>query len=373
MSVLSRVAGVDPRAERALVLLRAIVHEVRAERLTFMAGSIAYHAFVSLLPLLLLVLAVIARIGDRSLQAAFEEFVATVITPGAAPIFVGELSEAGASTGLSLVGGVVLVWGTLRIFRGLDTAFSDIYESESANTFADQVADGVLVLVVFALVVLAGVVVESRVTFGDSALGVLLHRLVLVVLIGAALFPMYYVFPDSDVGVAEVVPGVAFAAVGLASFETLFRLYTQVSARAQDPSVVAGILVLLTWLYFSGLVILLGAAINAVLSNRSRDVNVRPLVGGVAYDDSAGPTRREVTDAVEALEAAFAAVDVPVADGAAAGERAAAGARPTPVVVSVGDRRVDLPVPDAVTTRTDAGPLAGPVTVELAWSPDDSD
>ncbi len=32
-------------------VLRALVHEIRAERLTFMAGSIAYHAFLSILPL----------------------------------------------------------------------------------------------------------------------------------------------------------------------------------------------------------------------------------------------------------------------------------------------------------------------------------
>jgi membrane protein len=362
MSVIARVADADPRLERAFVLLRALVHEIRAERLTFMAGSIAYHAFVSLLPLLLLVLAVVARIGDRSLESAFEEFVGTVLTPGAAPIFLGELSEAGGSAGVSLFGGIVLVWGTLRIFRGLDTAFSDIYESEAANTFADQVSDGVLVLVVFALAVLLAVFVESRLSFGGGAAAWIAHRLVLVALLSLALFPMYYVFPDSDVGVLEVVPGVLVASVGLASFETLFQLYAQFSARAQDPSVVAGILVLLTWLYFSGLVILLGAAVNAVLSNRSRDVNVRPVFGGVDYDGTTAPSREEVTDALEALEHALVA------------ERDAdTGDTDREIVVVVGDRRVVVPAPAGVVARTDTGLLGGPVTLELTWSPRESE
>jgi membrane protein len=355
MSVLSRVTDADPRLERALVLLRAIVHEARTERLTFMAGSIAYHAFVSLLPLLLLVLAVLARIGDRSLEAAFEEFVATVLTPGASTIFVRELSAASGSAGLSLFGGAVLVWGTLRIFRGLDTAFSSIYETEAENTFADQLSDGVVVLVVFALAILVAVLVESRLSFGTTGLGWLLQRIVFVGLLSLALFPMYYVFPDSDVGVVEVLPGVLVAAVGLASFETLFQLYARVSANAQDPSVIAGILVLLTWLYFSGLVILLGAAVNAVLSNRSRDVNVRPVFGGVAYDDSRGPTRTDVTDAVETLEHALAGTG----EGKAAED----------VVVIVGDRRVVVPTPDGIVVRTDTGVLGGPVRLELTWSP----
>jgi membrane protein len=362
MSVISRAANADPRFARAFVLLRGIVHEIRTERLTFMAASIAYHAFVSLLPLLLLVLAVVARVGDQSLEAAFERFVASVITPGAAPIFVGELSEAGGSAGLSLFGGIVLVWGTLRIFRGLDTAFSDIYESEAANSFTDQLSDGVLVLFVFGLAIVMAILVESQLSFGDSGVAWVAHRLVLVVLIAVALFPMYYVFPDADVGVAEVLPGVAFAAIGLASFETLFQLYASVSSKAQDPSIVAGILVLLTWLYFSGLVILLGAAINAVLSNRSRDVNVRPLLGGVDYDDSAGPSRDEVTETLEALEHAIeTAADTD------------SEAEPATITVTAGGRTVTLPHPDSATARTDTGLFAGPVSLELVWSPRESE
>lgn len=41
-----------PTARRGEELLRAIVHEAQVEKLIFMAGSIAYHAFLSILPLL---------------------------------------------------------------------------------------------------------------------------------------------------------------------------------------------------------------------------------------------------------------------------------------------------------------------------------
>jgi membrane protein len=320
-----------------------------------MAGSIAYHAFVSLLPLLLLILAIIGRVGDQGLQSSFEAFVASVITPGAAPIFLGELSEGGGSASVSVFGLVFLVWGTLRIFRGLDTAFSGIYESEAANTFADQVKDGVLVLVVFAVAIFLAVFVESSLSFAAGPLGWLLHRLVLVFLIAGALFPMYYVFPDADVGVAEVLPGVFFTAIALASFETLFQLYTQFSTKAQDPSIIAGILVLLTWLYFSGLVILLGAAINAVLSNRSHDVNVQPVFGGVEYDTSTGPSRIEVTEALQTLDHAFESTDMETID------------------VVVDNQSMTVPTPDTVTAQTDTGLFDGPVSLKLSWSPGDAD
>jgi membrane protein len=347
----------DARVERTVVLVRAVVHEIRTEKLTFMAGSIAYHAFVSLLPLFLLLLAVVAAVGDQSLYDSVLTLAGAVLTEGARDEFVTELTAAGQSTSVSLFGGLVLVWGTLRIFRGLDTAFSDIYESEAANTFADQLSDGVLVLVTFGLAVLVGGVVAGAVGgVVDGTLGWVLDRLVLVVGLFVALYPMYYVFPDADVSFAEVVPGTLVTAVGLTAFESLFRLYVAASSQSPDGSAVAGILVFLTWLYFSGLVILLGAVVNAVLSNRSRDVNVDPVFGGVETVEKRGrppASRAELVAAVERLDGLLRDADA--------------------VTVTVDGESIAVPAPDAVAAETESGRFlpGGAVSVELRWSPDD--
>jgi membrane protein len=338
-----------PRTDRAVILVRAVVHEVRAERLTFMAGSIAYHAFVSLLPLLVLLLAVVASVGDASLTEGFFELTRAVLTEGTADILVSELRATSPEVGV--FGAVVLVWGTLRIFRGLDTAFSDIYESEAENTFGDQVSDGLLVLVVFGLAVVVGLAVESVLPLdGDGLAFWLARRVVLVVGLVLALYPIYYVFPDEDVSLLEVAPGVLVAAVGLTVFESLFSLY--VTFRGPGESLVASILVLLTWLYFSGLVLLLGAAVNAVLSNRSRDVNVRPLLGGVDPGEARrAPSRTAVVGPLATLE-----------------ERLADA---SDVTVVVDGEEINLPVPDRVRTDTETSRLlpGGLVSLELGWSP----
>ncbi|ELZ94006.1 ribonuclease BN-like protein [Haloferax mucosum ATCC BAA-1512] len=350
----------NPRATRALTLGRAIAYEVRAERLTFMAGSIAYGAFVSLLPLFLLVLAAVSATGNGSLRQSVIAVIQSVLTPGAGSIIVAELESSTQLASLSVVGVLVLVWGTLRIFRGLDTAFSDIYESEAANTFADQVTDGLLVFVTVALAVVAGAFIESTLPALDGALGWVVYRGLLVAVLFVTFYPMYYIFPDEDVTYTEVVPGTLVAAVGLTTFESLFRLYVQFSSRSPESSVVAGILVLLTWLYFSGLVILLGAAVNAVLSNRSRDVNVRPLFGGVPLDSNDGnTTRRNVVTAIQRLDHLVA--DNPTED----------------VEVRVGDETVVVPRPEKLVVDTDTNRFLpeGPVRLEFRWSswPDSQD
>ncbi|KAB1193696.1 YihY family inner membrane protein [Haloferax sp. MBLA0076] len=350
----------NPRVSRALTLTRAIFHEARAERLTFMAGSIAYGAFVSLLPLFLLVLAAISIIGSADLRQSVIVLIQTALTPGAGDIIIAELEATSRLTSLSLVGVLVLLWGTLRIFRGLDTAFSDIYESEAANTFADQLRDGIIVLVTVSLALVAGGILESSLPHLVGSVGWVVYRGVLVLLLFATFYPMYYIFPDVDVSYLEVVPGTLVAAVGLTAFGSLFRLYIHFSSRSPESSVVAGILVLLTWLYFSGLVILFGATVNAVLSNRSRDVNVRPLLGGIPLDSQAArTTRREVVRAIDQVDALVAAN--PDED----------------ISISVGDETIRIPGPEKVVVDSDVSRFLpeGPVRLEFRWSswPDSQD
>jgi|GEM_PF-208121 len=347
----------DRLLRRAVSVGRAIVHEIRTERITFMAGSIAYHAFVSLLPLLLLVLAVVAALDRPEIEQGIISLAAALLSPGAGDVLVAELRS--TSPGVSLLGLVVLIWGTLRIFRGLDTAFSDIYETEAHNTLLDQFADGLVVLVCFAVAILVGAGLERVLTF-DGTAGWVAGRAVLVVGLALAFFPMYYVFPDEPgMTVREVLPGVGFVAVGLTAFASLFRVYLEASGSAETGSVLGGVLVFLTWLYFSGLVVLVGVAINAVLSNRSRDVDIRPVLGGqprrADHDVTAaqsGVDRNALVAAIERLRGDLRAGD--------------------PVTVATGDDSVALPAPHEVVVDVEPSRLpfvSDVVSIELRWSP----
>jgi len=349
----------NPRTRRAVTVLRAIVHEIRTERISFMAGSIAYHAFVSLLPLLLLVLAVVSAIGQPGIEQGIISLARATLTPGAGDVLVGELQS--TSPGVSVLGLLILVWGTLRIFRGLDTAFSDIYESEARNTFVDQLRDGIVVFVCVAAALLVAARLDQALAFEGTA-GWVAGRFVLVVGLALAFLPMYYIFPDQPgMPVREVLPGVAFAAIGLTVFESAFRFYLAMGAGASSGNVLAGILVFLTWLYFSGFVLLIGVAVNAVLSNRSRDVNIRPVVGGVSPTGTRTDGRPAEPVDRETLVAAVRLLrtDLPASET---------------VTVTVDGETVELPPPEQVSVdlRTSALPfVSDSVSMELRWSPDE--
>ncbi|QLK27036.1 YihY/virulence factor BrkB family protein [Natrinema zhouii] len=348
------------RTDRTVTVLRAILHEIRVERITFMAGSIAYHAFVSLLPLLLVLLAAVSAVGGQQLEEALLSVTQAAFTPGAAEVLVSELDN--ASVEASALGIAVLVWGALRIFRSLDAAFSDIYETESENTVTNQFVDAILVFVSIAAVVVAVIAIESVLSPSTATtFGWIAQRIGLVVAIAAALAPMYYLFPDEpDMTVREVVPGVAVTAVGLVVFESLFRFYLEYSSTAAEGQFLSSILVFLTWLYFSSLLLLVGVAVNAVLSNRSRDVNIEPVIGGVPLEESPPDAGEEATvDPAVALERL---------------ERQLSTASTMTFVVD--GESVTVPVPDRVEVTAGSSVLPaidGGTGIELRWSTADGE
>ncbi|ELZ22694.1 ribonuclease BN [Halosimplex carlsbadense 2-9-1] len=274
------------------------------KNVTFMAAGLAYNAFLSLAPLLLLLFIVLSTVGGGLEERVVEASASWLPGPIAdivAQLFAGDAAAGGAS----VVGLVVLLWGALKIFRGLDTAFSEIYETESDNSFTDKLRDGVVVLVALVVAVLATVGVSAAfAVFSDTVplLG-LLTPLVLVAGLVLAFLPMYYVFPDEDLGWTDVLPGTVFAAVGWAIFQSLFQVYLTFS----DPgssSFFGGVIVVVTYLYFTALVLLLGAVINAVLGGHAsgRPGGVGRSAGGYEQKRRASLDRGELDAYLRGLD-----------------------------------------------------------------------
>lgn len=269
----------------------------------FMAAGLAYSAFVSLAPLLILLFLVLTLVGgglEGRIIGFADQWLPGPIADVVQQIFLEQSSVGSAS----IVGMVVLVWGALKIFRGLDTAFSEIYETVGSTSFLSKLKDGVVVLFALGVAVVATVgtgaafiVFSDVIPFSGAAM-----PLVLLAGLVVAFLPMYYVFPDRDLRVRDVLPGALFAAVGWAAFQGLFQVYLTVS----DPGAggfAGSVIIVITYLYFSALVLLLGAVINAVLGGHS--------ARAVGVDGQAGPslTHREASLDAAAVDAYLRALN----------------------------------------------------------------
>lgn len=257
------------RLRSATSVARDVISEFRERNVPFMAGSIAYAAFVSLFPLLLLALLVASAVGGRALADYVIANTGSYLTPTGREIVTDAILRAGARVEVSILGVLVLGWGVLKVFRGLDTAFSTLYGSRRDNGFLDQLLDGVIVL--GAIAVAAAAMVAAGAVFAlveGLPYARYLNPVLLVVGLTVVFFPIYYVYPDRDISAWQVLPGTVFAAVGWAVLQAVFQVYVTVSQTAEVYGVIGGVLLIVTWLYFAALVLLLGATLNVVIDRR---------------------------------------------------------------------------------------------------------
>ncbi|MFC7129942.1 YihY/virulence factor BrkB family protein [Haloferax chudinovii] len=253
----------------AVPVARAVVDTIREKEISFLAASISYYALVSLIPLLALGVVVATAIGGAELQAQLQTLVEQYLVPTGQDLVEEALTD---RTGQGSVGAVSLaltVWGALKLFRGLDIAFSRIYGSE-AGGLVDQLRDGAIALASIGVGTIGVAVLTALVGLLDVPFLRLLSPLLLLLTLCAAFFPLYYVFPDADLSPRQVVPGTVFAAVGWTLLGVGFGVYASV-AGGSVAGALGTLLLLVTWFYFSGLILLSGAVVNAVLAGVDGD------------------------------------------------------------------------------------------------------
>ena len=295
----------DQQFERVRSGLQAVVREIRREDITFMAASIAYHAFVSMLPILLLVMLVVSAFGSEQLDATAVNIIKTALPATAQEAVTNALTDATASVGVSVIGVGVLLWGTSKIFRAMDAAFAEIYDTERELSILDQSRDALLVLLALAVATIGTIVLGSFVEFSATVpFARALNGVLAVLGLTIALFPIYYVFPNIDVSLREVLPGVLVTAIGWLGLKWLFNLYVSFSSKPDVFGLIGTIVLLVTWLYLGSLVLLVGAAVNATLAGRGRKSKRerkrrfgKQVTDAESFDERLTELRSKATDA----------------------------------------------------------------------------
>ena len=258
------------------------VADVAVDRqVTFLAAAIAYYAFVSLVPALLLLVVVATAVFGETIAAQLVASTGDFLTPAGEEAVVDAVSSAGGRTGAGLLGLGVLLWSTLKVFRGLDTAFVSLYGGDEVPGFLKQVTDAASVVVGIGVGIGVMVVVGAFVAAADVVpLVGTASVLALPAFLAAVFLPMYYLLPQPRIGVREALPGAAFAAVCWTLLQAGFQLYAAGAAQYQVYGVIGGILLLVTWLYLAAVVVVLGGVINVVLAGRG--------AGGDGLDETGG-------------------------------------------------------------------------------------
>ena len=253
-----------PNASR-LAVVRAVVETVRDREVTFLAAGISYYVLVSLIPLLTLGAVVATVVGGADLAARVQSVAGAYLLPTGSDLVTGALENRSGQGALSAVSLAVTVWGALKLFRGVDVAFARIY-GYPTSPILQQLSDGVVVLASLGGAALGVAVTTAVIAVVDLPFVGVVGPFVLLAFLLVAFVPLYTVIPDVPVSVRSAVPGAAMTAVGWTGLSAAFSIYATVSTGVTGA--LGGVLLLVTWFYASGVLVLTGAAVNAVLADR---------------------------------------------------------------------------------------------------------
>jgi membrane protein len=267
----------------------AVVRKFLDDRASNLAALIAYYAFFSLFPLLLVLVSVLGFVlqDNPSLQDdVLDSALARIPVIGAQ---VGDDIEPLAGSEVALVVGVAgALWAGLGVTVALSRAFEEIWDVPRVKQRgALRVrAWGVLVLVVLgvslvAATALTGVAVGGRIGPAAEQVGALGLSLAVNVAIFLAAFGLLTTRP---VRVPDLLPGVALAAIGALLLQAAGTWYVERTVtRASDTyGTFALVIGLLSWFWLLTHLLLLAAEVNVV---RARRLWPRSLTGALQAAD----------------------------------------------------------------------------------------
>jgi membrane protein len=251
-------------------------------RCAAMAASIAFYAAFSLAPTLVMVIAVAGWFfGDDAARGELFRQVHSVLGNDAAAAITTIVQNAHRSGNAGGVAAIIsfslLAIGASATFSSLNNALNVVWPATGPRAssmlalvrvrlISFSLVLGVAFLLIVSLVLDAAITFVGNWLWGDSpyiVIGNLLQLLVGLLVLSVAFAGLLKFLPDAPVRWRDALVGGFVAALLFSAGKKLFALYLAHAGMANSFGAAGSLAVLLMWLYFSAVVLLLGAEFSA--------------------------------------------------------------------------------------------------------------
>ena len=274
MRALARLDGWQQR-HSAVAFPAAVVRKFLDDRAGDLAALIAYYAFFSLFPLLLVFVSVLGFVleDDPGLQADLVDSAVARI-PAVGPQVAGQIEPLTGSGPALAIGLATALWAGLGVTLALGRAFEHIWDVPRVERRGPVRArlHGLAVLAVLGSVLIAATVAAGLAVGG--AIGPAAQRaatLLLALAVNAVVFGAAFVLlSPRPRRLRRVLPGVAVAAVSSLLLQVVGGWYVDrvIVGAADVYGAFALVIGLLSWFLIVAGLVLLAAEVNVVLARR---------------------------------------------------------------------------------------------------------
>jgi len=268
--------GPSDRLQTAVAMGRVLLERLRTHTTTVIAGSIAYYALLAVFPAAIAAVSIYGLVADPSDLARLIDSLADRLPEATSQVISNELGEivTSSDTGLGIataIGIAAALWsasaGTKVLITGVNLAYGE-RETRSFLVLRGLALALTLGLVIGAVIVVSGVAVLPSIV--DSAITDVARWPALIVVVILGLAALYRVAPSDAPGRHHPVwqGAVAAAIVWLAATAAFSFGVANFGDFNATYGTLAGVVVLLIWFFLSGLIVLLGAELNAAIEAR---------------------------------------------------------------------------------------------------------
>jgi len=261
------------RLSQAIEVVVTVTQLAEEHEVTYPAAALAYYAFVSQIPVLVLVL---AFLGD-SLARQTRTILPTYLTPDAQQLVSEALTSAsGGAWAVALAVGV-FAWSGANIVLGYQTVIERV-EQITERSLLTQLRDAGSILGSFGLVIVS--VILTNLVFGLLPFGRVFAYSEPIVQFGmltVAFIPLYYAPSQAVTSLRGALPGALTAAAGWTVLLTAIQFYAANAAQYALFGVLSGIIIILTSLYLASIILMIGVVVNTVTADTDGVADSRQL------------------------------------------------------------------------------------------------
>ncbi|AXN39473.1 ribonuclease [Peribacillus butanolivorans] len=268
---------------KSIKFSKQLIKEIKEDRVTGLAAEQAYYYLLALFPLLILLLSILPylNIDIQTAMDTIKTFMPTETVEVIEENIINILSE--RNGGLLTFGFLGTIWSASNGMNAFIHSMNIAYDvKETRNIIKARFISIILTLgLVVAFIVMLGLPVFGKVIIDllqqvislpeeMQSLFSLLRWIIAVVVISLVLTFLYRFAPNKSFPIKHVIPGAVTATVLWLGISLGFSFYVSNFANYSSTyGSLGGVIILMLWLYLSGLIFVIGGEINAILHRQN--------------------------------------------------------------------------------------------------------